>query len=226
MADNTTTTNLPLDVYKAHGAVIEAVKVKYPKAHYLEQLTRNVGCTFVKIFDSSSALQAHAQKQGYLGLVGVVHLTETWSKLLEKPVSAAALQMLSKSATPVKRKTCTLEQGLQDNPKDVFLSKDKIDVAAVAHEFFHWLNHPNWGKVFDPVPWVTEGAAEGLMRYVLDDKYQNNVYNGEVDKVKVKFKEIGVLMSAYFNGDLTALKTLVDASEDAEAAKRLQLLTK
>jgi hypothetical protein len=225
MADTSTTTKLPKEVYDARASVVDALNVKYSKAHYLEQLSKDEACTFVQSFDNSEALQKYAQTLGYSRLDAVIHQTETWTRLLLKPPSASELKMLGKMGSKLpsnknSQNTCTLEDGLKFNPKKVLLSLNKISVPAVAHELIHWLSHPNWGKVFEPITWANEGAAEGLMRFAFDGKYRNGVYDNEVEKV-MKLFESRTLLPAYFSGDVESLKILVKASEDQGAEKRL-----
>jgi hypothetical protein len=196
---NVATTELPKVVYEAHTAVVRALEAKFPGAHYLNGLRGQQNCTFVTALDNPEAVQQFAsQKLGYKGLDGVIHITESWSKL-------QAGKLITKQV---------LEGALNGNPKKILLAKNRLTVSGAAHEFFHWLNHPYWGYMFDGYSDLNEGATELLMREMLGGEYSNKEYDKEAGKVKdtlVNGYTLVDLQQAFFNGDLVALNKTVAA---------------
>ncbi len=222
MAELGTTAKLPLDVTTARGKLIEALQKKYSKAYYLKQLEQAVDCSFIQVLPSKSAVASKANTLGYVGVGTTAHFTETWTKLIQKKIPSAFLKgSLAKASS---QKTCTLDEALAQNRKSIYLDGSNITLRAVAHELVHWLNHPNWGKTFDPVSWISEGAAEGLMRYLLEDDCKNSVYDSDVTKLQ-SMSSTDDLLPAYFDGDVTSLKKLATSFGDKDASNRAAELT-
>jgi hypothetical protein len=198
-----------------YNAVINHLSEVLPGAHYLPQLKAS-DCSFIEVLRRAQ-LPDKARALGYAGVNDVVHLTETWTIFLTKPLSAAAISLLSKAVAQAarSRKSCTLAEGLANNPKTIYLT-EPFTASAVAHELCHWLSHPHWGIVVEPLTRVNEGAAEWLTRQS-SSELVNGIYDSEVAPFDSYIKEdssnAGTLMQAYFNGELTSLKSVLKFAE-------------
>jgi hypothetical protein len=151
--------NLPVVIFEAHCAILIALKERCGNAYYLDQLEGQPQCTFVEVLRDKAAVRVRARDLRYGATGSLVHFTETWTRFL-----------LTNSVTA----------GLKRNERRIFLAGDSLDASAAAHEFIHWLSHPNWGIVFEANLTVNEGVAEALTRNLSGDKYSNGIYDKEV----------------------------------------------
>jgi hypothetical protein len=199
----------PLKIQNAYHLVVDSIAKRCPKAHYFEQLASDVACTFVNVLPDQVAVQKQASNLKYGATGNMIHLTETWTKLVGD--------------------TYPLASAVKQNKKRIFLAGDIVDESAAAHELLHWLSHPYWGLVFEPNSQINEGMTEGIMRELLGEKFNNKVYN---DDVKVAMKDCGKdfkieeLLAAYLIGDIGALKIIVCSFTDMNVMMRFKQLNK
>jgi hypothetical protein len=207
------------EIERGYQAVVNRLSEIFPDTHYLRQLRESPNCSFIQVLERVE-LSRMARDLGYVGVNDIVHLTETWTMLFVKPLSAEVISKLSgalqvAALAAQSRKRCTMEDGLVKNPKTIYLT-NPFGAQAVAHELYHWLNHPHWGIVFEPMTPINEGAAEWLARQGPGD-FKNGVYDDVAALIDAyvlpDHSNAPTLMSAYFNGDLAALESILRFAE-------------